>query len=81
MLTIGASVEKWIYVDTESTIHVAVVSGILGKDMSRVGLKLACGVKSLSLDLLMLLIMLTVSRCHNELLQLVGRLYLFLTSL
>ena len=62
---------------------VAVVSGILGivsVDVYRVGLNLAGGVKSLSLDLLMLLIVLTIP-CHlNELFQPVGRLYLCLTS-
>ena len=63
---------------------VAVLSGLLGivsLDMSRVGLKLARGVKSLSVDLLMLLIMLTVPRRHNELFQPVGCLSLFLTIL
>ena len=67
----------------ESTMPVAVVSGILGivsVDMSRVGLKLSWGVKSLSLDLIMLLIVLTVPRRHNKIFQPVGRLSLFLTS-
>ena len=67
----------------ESTMPLAVVSGILGivsVDMYRVGLKLACLFKILSPDLLMLLIMLIVPHRHNELLQPVGRLSLFLTS-
>ena len=41
MLTIGASVEKYMSVAPEFTMNVAVVSGLIGKDMSRVGLKLA----------------------------------------
>ena len=83
MFNIGASMENYMSVALELTIPVAVVSvllGIVSIDMSRVGLKLARGVKSLSLDLPMLLIMLTVPRRQNELLQPVGRLYLFLTS-
>ena len=54
----------------ESTMPMDFVSGLLGNvsvDMFRVGLKLALGVKSLSLDLLFLLIMLTVPCRHNEL--------------
>ena len=41
MLTIGASAEKQMYVDPESTMPVAVVSRLIGKDLFRVGLKLA----------------------------------------
>ena len=59
----------------------AVVSGLLGKYMSRVGLKLARGIKNLSIDLLMLLLMLSVPRHHNVFFQPVGRLSLFVTSL
>ena len=56
------------------------LSGLIGDvrvDMSRVGLKLALGVKSLSLDVLILL---TVPHRHNELFQPGGRLSLFFTS-
>ena len=41
MLTIRASVEKWMSIAPESTMPVAFVSGLLGKYLSRVGLKLA----------------------------------------
>ena len=54
------------------------LSGILGYvrvDMSRVGLKLALGVKSLSLDVL---IFLTATHRHNELFQPGGSLYIYL---
>ena len=56
------------------------LSGIIGNirvDMYREGLKFALGVKSLSLDLLMLL---TVPNRHNELFQPFGRLSLFFAS-
>ena len=56
-----------------STMPVDVVSGLFGKDLSRVGLKLARGVKSLLIDVIILLIMFTAPRRHNELLQPGGR--------
>ena len=68
----------------ESTTPVAVVSellGIVSMNMSRVGLRLARRAKSLLLDLLMLLIMITVPRRQDKLFQPVGRLSLYLTSL
>ena len=56
------------------------LSGLLDNvrvDMSRVGLKLALVVKSLSLDVLILL---TFPHRHNKLFQPGGRLSLFFTS-
>ena len=74
-------------VNLESTIPVDFVgsanfcrvwlSGLLGNvrvDMSRVVLKLALGVKSVSLDVL---IFLTVPHCHNKIFQPGGRLSFF----
>ena len=59
------------------------LSGLIGNvsvDMSRVGLKLSQGVKSLSLDLLILLMLLTVPHRYNKLFQPVGRLSFFLIN-
>ena len=41
MLTMGASVANYMSVAPDSTMHVAVMSGLLGKNLSRVGLNLA----------------------------------------
>ena len=41
MFTMGESVAKYMSVAPESTMHVDVMSGLIGEDLSRVGLKLA----------------------------------------
>ena len=90
VLTTGSSMEKYMSVAPDSTMPVAFVGSTIccrvwlyglifnvRLDMSRVVLKLAQGVKSVLLDLL---IFLTVPHRHNELFQPGGRLSLFFTS-
>ena len=70
----------WSFLGVHFVVVYGWLSGLLGNvrvDISRVGLKLSLGVKSLSLDVLILL---TVPHRYNNLFQPGGHLSLFFTS-